>query len=385
MNLGVFQYDDRVLESINKVTSIDEFLSSIRVPGKRYYIRINLLKISRDKFTEFLHKRGVEVYSDEFLEEAVWLPVKGPFKVPIVDKKIIVDKYAAESVYLGADLFAPGVIKAKNVKKGDEVNIVSVYGDVVGYGITAMNSDEMMARKKGLAVRNLVSTYRVENLRRITGLDEGWYYEQSFPAMLTSKILDPKPGEIIVDMCAAPGGKTSHLVELSKGKALVYAFDHSNKRIKKLKETLKKLGHLNKVKVVKADSRYIDLDYPWLKADKVLLDPPCTALGVRPKLYDKKRYKDILNSSLYQRQFIKVAYRLLKPGGVLVYSTCTISIEENEENIEYALNLGFQIDEIRRPYGMTGIRDYWFSTNVLRFLPNIHDMPGYFIARLIKI
>ncbi len=382
--LGLFRYDKKVLESISRVTDVNDFLSSISIPGRRYYVRVNLLKVPRNVFIDFLRERGIEVYADEFLDEAVWFPVKGPFKVPIVDKIVIVDKYAAESVYIGADLYAPGVIRAKDVRRGDEVNIISVSGDVVGYGIAVMNGEEMEKRKRGLAVRNLVSTYRVESLRRMKKLDESWYYEQSFPAMLTSRILDPRPREIIIDMCAAPGGKTSHLVELSKGKALIYAFDHSRRRIERLRKTLGKLGHSNVVKVIKADSRYLDLDYPWLKADKILLDPPCTALGVRPKLYDEKKYDDVLNHSLYQRQFIKVAYRLLKPGGVLVYSTCTITIEENEENIAYALKLGFQIDEVWKPYGMMGVRNYWFSTNVVRFLPNIHDTPGYFIARLIK-
>ncbi len=382
--LGELRYDSGVLRSISRVTRVADFLSSIMVPGKRYYVRVNLMSVSRGEFIDFLREKGVEVYGDEFLEEAVWFPVKGPFKVPIVEKRVIADKYAAESVYLGADLFVPGVISAKGVKRGEEVNIVSVNGDVVGYGIAVMDGEEMVRRKRGLAVRNLVSVYRVLSLRRIEGLPSNWFYEQSFPAMLTSRILDPNPGEIIIDMCAAPGGKTSHIVELSGGKALIYAFDHSNTRIKRLRETLKKLGHLDKVRVFKADSRYLDLDYPQLRSDKILLDPPCTALGVRPKLYDEKTYLDIINQSLYQRQFIKVAYRLLKPGGVLVYSTCTISTEENEDNIEYAIRLGFRVDEVWRPYGMIGVRDYWFSTSVIRFLPNIHDTPGYFIAKLVK-
>ncbi|MEM3209908.1 MAG: SAM-dependent methyltransferase, partial [Saccharolobus sp.] len=97
--------------------------------------------------------------------------------------------------------------------------------------------------------------------------------------------------------------------------------------------------------------------------DKVIIDPPCSALGIRPKLYDKKTKQDILNFHNYQKQFLNSAYKILKKGGILIYSTCTVTTWENEKVID----------------------DPRFSVDyVLRFHPNVHNITGFFIAKLIK-
>ena len=202
--------------------------------------------------------------------------------------------------------------------------------------------------------------------------------------MLVSKILDPQPRELIVDMCAAPGGKASHIYQLTKGEARVLAFDHSKKRIAKMVREFKRMK-VN-IEIHLADSRYLHVDYPSLrgKVDRVLIDPPCSSLGVRPKLYDSKRYKDIVDLRNYQIQFFKPAYELLRKGGVLVYSTCTVTLEENEEVIEETVEK-YGFEPVEAKYGSLGSKGlgdkgYFF----MRFHPHIHDVTGYFIAKLIK-
>jgi 16S rRNA (cytosine967-C5)-methyltransferase len=119
------------------------------------------------------------------------------------------------------------------------------------------------------------------------------------------------------------------------------------------------------------------------KADRVIIDPPCSNLGVRP-LEESREWRDIVNLSEYQRQFIKSARELLKPGGVLVYSTCTVTFKENEENIIYAVEeLGFTArePEVEVPYAE---KTSYRGVVAYRFSPILHDMPGYFIALLEK-
>ena len=378
------EYDERLLDELRLLAgslhSLYSLLSSICRPPPRLYIRVNTLRVEPGELLDRLRSRGLRVYRDEHLEEALWFPVEGPYRVPIVEKRVVVDKRTAESVLLGAHVYAPGVVSAEGVRRGDEVNVVTEHGVVVAYGVAAMDWEEAKTRKKGLFVQVEVSRYRAPSTRELPEWSQGLFYEQSLPAMWASRLLDPQPGETIVDMCAAPGGKTGHIVELSSGRARVLAFDHSKSKVEKLRSELGRLGHLRFVEVRREDSRYLDLRYPGLRADKVLLDPPCTALGVIPKVYDSKTWRDVVNAARYQWQFVKVAAKILKPGGRLVYSTCTVTIEENERLVERMERLGLRLVELRAPRSSLGYR----GLPVSRFYPDVQETPGYFIAVLEK-
>ncbi len=362
----------------------DAIIESLKRPPGRYYLRVNTLKVSRGQLLSILRQRGFNVYPDEVLLDSIYLIVKGPYDVPRAKKEVIADKFAAESVVIGANLYGPGVLEAdKDINIGDEVVILNPLGDEVAFGIARMTGIEMNLRKKGLAVEVLVSRYKTPSLRELKEYKQGLFYEQSLPAILTSWVLRPYPDEVVVDMCAAPGGKTTHIAQLMENEGVIYAFENSPKRAKKLEENLSRLGIKN-VKIMVHDSRYIHIDFPCIKADKVLLDPPCSALGVRPKLYEKKSLRDVIGVMKYQRQFLKAASRVIKKGGYLVYSTCTITLEENEINIKYAIeNLGFKLEEQWIVVGSSGL--VIDNADMLqRFYPHLHDTPGYFIALLSK-
>ncbi len=385
--LKFFKYDEDVISSLKRVygSKFLAFLKSIREPGKRLYVRVNALIRNRYEVIESLRNRGIKVFPDENVEEAVFFPIEGPYKVPIEDGIVIVDKRTAESVYLGSHVYAPGVLKAVgHVRRNAPVTVVSPLLEPVGWGYFRIDPRDVGKVRRGLVVEVVISKYRAPKIREFPEFAEGALYEQSFPAMLVSKILDPQPRELIVDMCAAPGGKASHIYQLTKGEARVLAFDHSKKRIAKMVREFKRMK-VN-IEIHLADSRYLHVDYPSLrgKVDRVLIDPPCSSLGVRPKLYDSKRYKDIVDLRNYQIQFFKPAYELLRKGGVLVYSTCTVTLEENEEVIEETVEK-YGFEPVEAKYGSLGSKGlgdkgYFF----MRFHPHIHDVTGYFIAKLIK-
>ena len=384
----LFNYDSELIKCLSRIYGdrLRDFLTSILYPPKRYYIRVNVLKISPGELIDILRSKGFDVYRDEYIDEALYFKIQGPFNIPLVDKVVVVDKYTAESVYLGANVYAPGVVGiSEGVRKGDEVNIVSRNGILVGYGVVVEEPEKLKVSRKGLFVETVISRYNAPKLHEMEEYKLGYFYEQSYPSILTSKILNPQPGDVVVDMCAAPGGKTGHIVELTKGKAKIIAFDHSGRKVEKLRENLRRLGHEKYVDVYRADSRYLHIDYPWIKADKTVLDPPCSALGVIPKLYDEKSYRDVVNYMNYQIQFLKTAYHILKPKGLLIYSTCTVTIEENESVIGYAQKIGFKVIDIVSPIGSKGIGGYDFIGKVLRFHPHIHGTTGYFIALLMKV
>jgi len=372
-------WDESLVERLRKVYGgmVWRVIDALRTPGSRYYVRINTLKTSRGEILDRLRSRGIDVRADETLGEAAYFPIKGPYKVPQAGRRVVADKKAAESVLMGADLYAPGVLRApRGLRRGEEVNVVSEKGHVVALGEAAMSGGEMMEAGRGLAVKTLISRYKAPKIRELPEYSEGLIYSQSLPAMLASRILDPRPGEIIVDMCAAPGGKATHIAQLAGNKAEIHAFDHSKRKVEAMRLEARRLGA--RITVHRADSRYLHIDYQWLKADKVILDPPCTALGVRPKLWEDRRAEDIDLAARYQAQFIEPAYRILKPGGILVYSTCTMSLEEDELMAERIMERGFQPLE---PYPRRGSPGVWGRRDMyIRFHPHLHSAPGYFIA-----
>ena len=132
--------------------------------------------------------------------------------------------------------------------------------------------------------------------------------------------------------------------------------------------------------LISHDSRYVHLDYD-IKADRVLVDPPCTALGVLPKLAIETTMRNVENSADYQKQFLTTASRITKKGGTVVYSVCTISKEECEGVVGFAeKDLGLELEEQAPFLGEPGFDPDHFTQ---RFNPDIHET-GYFIARFIK-
>ena len=383
-----FRYDTALLESLKKIYGYDleGFFAALRRPSRRLYVRVNTMLANTDSVIDSLREKGIYVFKDKLLDEAIYFNVEGPFDVPLEKKLVIVDKRTAESVILGANVYVPGVLGfIGEPEVGDYVTVVSPIMESVGWGVLKADISSVRELGKGLVVETHISKYRTAKIRELEEYREGLLYEQSLPAMITTTILNPEPQEVIVDMCAAPGGKTTHIYQLTKGKAKIYAFDHSKSKIEKMKKEFERLK-VRGVFVERADSRYLHVDYPGLKGkvDKILLDPPCSAIGVRPKLYDEKKYSDIINLAQYQIQFFKPAYELLKKGGILVYSTCTVTLEENEFLLEKVLEkYRFEIEEIDLKIGCPGV-EVEFRNHVLRFHPHVNDTPGYFIAKLRK-
>ena len=223
----------------------------------------------------------------------------------------------------------------------------------------------------------------------------GQYMLQSASSFLPVLSLEPHPGEKILDMCASPGGKTTYIGQLMKNEGLLVANDFKKERIKSLFFNIHRMGIKNSI-ITNYDGREFAKLYN--KFDRVLLDAPCSGLGVISK--DKavkmnRTYKEILNNSRLQKELILAAIDSCnakgKGDGIIVYSTCTISVEENEWVIDYALKhryvkcieTGLEIGEP----GLTKFREKHFHpsiSNTRRIYPHIHNIDGFFIAKLKK-
>ncbi|TMI15411.1 RsmB/NOP family class I SAM-dependent RNA methyltransferase, partial [Candidatus Bathyarchaeota archaeon] len=249
----------------------------------------------------------------------------------------------------------------------------------VGSGVSHQSETSVLTYRQGVAVEIKSSRTGLPSIMETPWYSNGQIHLQSLPAILTSHILDPKPGETIVDLNCAPGGKTSHISQLTRNQARVIGFDRNIRKIEKARELMQRMGCAN-YQLISHDSRYVQLDYN-IKADRVLVDPPCTGLGILPKLGIETTVENVENLAAYQKQFLATASRITKKEGTIVYSVCTITKEECEDVVWFAeTELGLTLEEQFPVLGEHGF-DHTHLTQ--RFNPDTHET-GYFIAQFAK-
>ncbi len=186
--------------------------------------------------------------------------------------------------------------------------------------------------EKALIIKNV----REEEIRKLEIYDNGEIYLQSLSSMLPPIILEPKAGENILDMTAAPGGKTTEIAALTENKAYITACEKNKIRAERLKFNLQKQG-VKSANIMVEDARKLS-DY--FSFDKILLDAPCSGSGTE-NIFDKNFSKELVERSVkFQEELLSKALKILKPGGEMVYSTCSILKQENEKVLERVLSKG---------------------------------------------
>ncbi|WP_099209695.1 RsmB/NOP family class I SAM-dependent RNA methyltransferase [Thermococcus henrietii] len=213
-------------------------------------------------------------------------------------------------------------------------------------------------------------------------MEKGLALPQEEASAVASLILSPKPGETVIDLAAAPGGKTAHIAELMENEGKIYAFDVDSERIKRMRQILKWAG-VEIAEVRKLDGRRAPEVLGEEIAEGVLLDAPCTSDGTiakNPELRWRLREKNIPKVVALQKELIESAWRLLKPGGRLLYSTCSMLPEENEEVVKWFLS---RHDDARL-VPLSGPYDEGFLPGTMRAWPHRHGTIGFFYALIEK-
>ena len=231
----------------------------------------------------------------------------------------------------------------------------------------------------------IITNANEEKLRSLSIYQEGQIYLQSLSSMLPPLFLEPKENELILDMAAAPGGKTTEIAALTNNKAMITALEKNKIRAEKLKYNLELQG-AKKVSVLTIDARNID---EYFMFDKILLDAPCSGSGtlIRDSINERYFNLDLINnSSKTQINLLEEAIKHLKVGGELIYSTCSILKSENEEVIDYILNKYPNIKLVKLTLPNISTIPLLPSTKeeVLTIKPTKY-YEGFFIAKLKKI
>ncbi len=218
---------------------------------------------------------------------------------------------------------------------------------------------------------------------------DGAFFIQDSASMLVAYALDPRPGDAVVDLAAAPGGKATHIAERMLDRGLVVAVDLHEHRKRLIDENASRLG-LRSVRAVRADATRLPPDLGRAIFDRALIDAPCSGTGVlrrRPDLRWHRQVEDLEGLVELQLAILSSGASLVKPGGVIVYSTCSIEPEENASVIRKFLEARKEFEiEPARPYLPSGFSAA-FEDQGLPFvetLPHVHGMDGFFIARLVR-
>ncbi len=247
--------------------------------------------------------------------------------------------------------------------------------------------DRVLWYKDALVIKNA----NEKDLQKLEIYKEGKIYLQSLPSMIPPLVLAPAEGDRILDLTAAPGGKTTEMASIMNGKGYILANELDKLRCERLKYNVEMQG-ADIVEVVNGRGEKIGENYKE-QFDKVLLDAPCSGEG-RFTIYNVQSYKQWSMKTVNelvktQKKLFKSAYEALKPGGTLVYSTCTLNKLENEQIIDWALN-NFNIKQERIDLDIKQAVPAFsngFDKNVgraIRILPS-KDMEGFFVAKFTKI
>lgn len=356
------QEAERKFETLLKHLSHPPSFTTVRVNTHLASVQ-HVKNLLLDELQKQFNGLSVPILQHPDLQDVLLIPVIGPRKnIKKQQCEAIVGAQCGNAVLRGAHVYAPGIVSAsKFMKAGD---VISVYSDIkgkckkgarefdgtkvfLGNGISELSRKEIfngLPELKGMGIRMTEPVYLSPSFDNVL---PRYLFLQNLPSALVTHVLNPQPGEKILDLCAAPGGKTTHIAALMHDQGEVIALDKIFSKVEKIKQNALLLG-LNSIRAFCFDgTKAVKLDIvedtegepPFLPEsfDRILLDAPCSGMGQRPNMACTWSLKELASYQPLQRKLFTAAVQLLKPEGVLVYSTCTITLAENEEQVAWAL------------------------------------------------
>lgn len=336
---------------------------------------VNLAKVNKSSFAASLVNAVLRRVSDNGLRlpegderDPNFLAIK--YSCPEWILSLWIDAYGFDNAISLAEkaLEAPNVVIRANTTK---ISAEELIWKLAEEGVI---SDKTSVSKDALILSNTGSVEELEAYK------EGLFHAQDIASQICCKVLDPKPGEIIFDMCSAPGGKAFTIAETMENKGVVRAFDVYQSRVDLIKSGAQRLG-LDNVFTYLSDASIFNENYGL--ADRVLCDVPCSGLGIirrKPEIRFKSR-NDIDNLPELQYRILCNSIRYLKDGGRIVYSTCTLNPKENSEVCDRFLREHPEFSAIDI---MPEIPRYSAEDKYLTLMPHIHSTDGFFVAAFCK-
>lgn len=355
LRLGMCQIVD--MRSIPDFAAVNESVKLARTPGERSFVNAVLRAAVRNKDNMPL--------PPEEKNYRRYLSVKYSYPLPTV--RLFDSLYGREATEQMLGFF--------NNEKYTDITVNTVRISVKDYlsELISRGYDAKVNELSPISIRISGSV----NPEHLWGFDKGLFFVQDLASAVSATVLSPEADSLIVDTCAAPGGKSFAASVLSGGRAEIHSFDLHESKLSLITSSTKRLG-FESVKVACRDATTPDETLVG-KADRVICDAPCSGLGVLGKKPDL-RYKDITSTDELcdlQLAIITASSSYLRRGGYLVYSTCTLNPKENEGTVERFLaeNPDFELS----PFAVGRLSA---ESGMLTLLPHVHHTDGFFIAKI---
>ncbi|MEG2984024.1 MAG: 16S rRNA (cytosine(967)-C(5))-methyltransferase RsmB [Peptostreptococcaceae bacterium] len=360
--LGIYQI--LFLDSIKDHAAVNESVTLIKKHDKKSsgFVNAILRNVIRNK------ESIMEIEKDDIVE---YLSIKYSYSQWLVKKWIEAFGLEFTEDLLDANSDKPNLYIRVNTLKTNRDDLI-IKLETEGVKCSKVNGIE-----EAIMVQNL------KNIEKNKLFREGYFTIQDISSMLVGKVTNPSEESLVLDMCSAPGGKTTHLGTIMKNTGQVVARDIFEHKIKLIENTVKRLG-LKNIKVENVDALNKD-ESSINKFDYVVCDVPCSGMGIikrKPEIKFKKE-EDLKDLPTIQKNILENASNYVKIGGNLIYSTCTIHDEENIDIIESFLNENdnfelVPIDEVKIDLDNQ-------DKGYIKIYPNIHGMDGFFIAKLKRV
>ncbi|MCD8337935.1 MAG: 16S rRNA (cytosine(967)-C(5))-methyltransferase RsmB [Lachnospiraceae bacterium] len=310
-------------------------------------------------------------YPDPQREPMRYLSVKYSFPIWMINKWMSQFGYETTEIMCRDSHIGKGTVVRCNLSKASKEEIIQE--------LTAQNITVKQHPYLDYALE--ISDYNY--IGAVSAFRKGWIQVQDISSMLVAEIAAPNWGDYCIDVCAAPGGKSLHIADKLMGSGYVEARDISERKVQMMQENIERTEAIN-IRAMRMDATVMD-EESREKADIVLADVPCSGFGVIRKKQDikykmsEKQQQDIIR---LQRRILQNVQEYVRPGGTLIYSTCTVGADENQYNIKWFLeNFPFYLESID-PYLCEELKSRTTAGGYIQLLPGIHHSDGFFIARL---
>ncbi len=362
------------------------FIQALKRPSPFLALRVNTLKTSVPRVLAELKSVGIQARPSKVFEDVILVPIKGPEKLPIVEKKVVVKDKAGEEVMLGANLYAEGVVEMDpTITRGDPVNIVTKYGDIIAYGRATASAGTAL---KGQVVEVEKSLWNVPKIRVTRPWIRGYIYFTTLASRQAHEWLKLEDAKNVLLVTPAPDD-VAHVIQEAPENANIVVISKTQLEEYRLKSNLQAMKiNISRIQWHVIDYKYIHLQPGYY--DAIAVRPRCSKTGIRPRISCFLKEEDIISLAKTALMLLQRLIPALKKEGQLLMINTSLDPLEGEIVLseligggEKEIGINVELADVKIKWGDKGLTIFPVGSQCMRTYPDKHDL-GLFAALLVR-